>query len=320
MNSLFRMERILALIEANQGISGQELADACDVPWALMQKDLETISWYIDNPIPLYTDDDELNGDGTGDLSPRTRLFLESSQRRNAPVHWTVGESLQILDALDFIHERETKRISLKQKISAGLDLSQEGTHRYLKGRLAPVERIDDEILLTVEQAINRHRKISFEFNSKPVIAAPLGLVYYSRLRQWYLAAGTGELIKTYNFAKIQKLQEVAELSIYPEGFSLRKWLAPRWGMEFGEPLQVKVRFLKRSQTFAKVHKDAAHRPCTLTEENGGQCLIYEDMVIGKNEFLAWILGFGSAAEVLEPLQLRDEIVARVKDCLANYT
>jgi predicted DNA-binding transcriptional regulator YafY len=313
------MEQILALIEANQGITGQELADACDVPWSLMQKDLETISLDIDHPIPLYTDEDNSGDNLTDVITPQRRWFIETSNKRNAPVHLTVGESLQILDALSFIKQEPSKQNSLKQKISTSLDLENEGTYRCIKGSLAPVKQIDDQILMTIEQAINHRRKISFEFKSHMVVAVPLGLIYYSRLRQWYLAASLDEIVKTYSLAKIQKVRERSEPFVYPDHFSLRDWLAPRWGMEFGEPTRVKVRFANRSQTIAKVCKDVAHRPCRLTEENGGQSLLYEDTVIGKNEFMAWVLGFGSAAEVLEPRDIREEIMTRVKNTLARY-
>ncbi|CAA7600239.1 WYL domain protein [Acididesulfobacillus acetoxydans] len=319
MDSVLRMERILALIEAKPGICGLALAADCGVPWPLLQKDLETILLDVDHPIPLYTDADEDGEEGMDRLCPETRWFLETSQRRNVPAHFTVGEFLQILDALDFIEQKLRRGVSLKEKISAGLDLVQEGTYRYIKGRLAPLQRLDDEILLTVEKALQWRRKISFEFKSWPLVAAPLGVVYYSRLRQWYLAAESGGLIKTYNLAKVRHIGMTGESFTYPEGFSLRDWLAPRWGMEFGRELEVKVRFLNRSQTFAKVRKDVAHRSCLLREEDGGQSLIYEDTIVGKNEFLAWILGFGSAAEILEPAELRGEIISRVKECLSHY-
>ncbi|KLU59849.1 hypothetical protein CEB3_c39830 [Peptococcaceae bacterium CEB3] len=319
MDSVLRVERILALIEAKQGICGQALADACGVPWSLLEKDLKTILLDLDHPIPLYTDADEMAEESADRLSPETRWFLETAQRSNVPVHLTVGEFLQILEALDFIQQKQTRGVTLKEKISAGLDLAPEGNHRYIKGSLAPLQRIDAEILLTLESALNRRRKISFAFNAQIVMAVPLGVVYYSRLRQWYLAVGSGEIIKTYNLSKIRDLRITAEPFIYPEGFSLRNWLAPRWGMEFGETLDVKVRFMNRSQTLAKVRKDVAHRSCVLREEEGGQSLIYEDTIIGKNEFLAWILGFGSAAEILEPAELRQEIISRVKECLAHY-
>jgi hypothetical protein len=47
----------------------------------------------------------------------------------------TVGETLQILDGLDFMEQKHAKKVSLKQKITAALDLSQEGNYRYIKGK-----------------------------------------------------------------------------------------------------------------------------------------------------------------------------------------
>ena len=133
------------------------------------------------------------------------------------------------------------------------------------------------------------------------------------------MVASADGIYKAFSLNNLQEIRELAGSFVYPEDFSLKDWLAPRWGMEFGEPLQVKVRFINRSQTFAKVRKDLAHRHCILREENGGETLLYEDTVIGKNEFIAWLLGFGSAAEVLEPQTLRDDITARVRATLANY-
>ncbi len=184
---------------------------------------------------------------------------------------------------------------------------------------MAPVKGINDEELLLVEKAIISRRQINFTHKSRPITAEPLGLVYYSRLRQWYLVALADSMIKTYNLSLLEGIKELSKTFIYPPDFSLNAWLAPRWGMEFGNPMRVKVRFINRSQTLAKVRKDVAHRQCVLKEENGGKTLLYEDTVIGENEFMAWILGFGSAAEVLEPIEIRNQIIARVQASLANY-
>ncbi|NLI93025.1 MAG: WYL domain-containing protein [Peptococcaceae bacterium] len=321
MDSLARMTQILALLEANpQGISGEKLAQACNISWAQLQKDLETMTLATENPIPLYTDTDELSSDSDPELTPQSKWFLETSCKRNCPVFLTVGETLQILDGLDLIQHYQKKTNSLRQKISAGLDLNQQESFRYIKGTMTPVERMDEEILRIISLAIRCRKKIRFNFNSRVTIAAPLGVVYYSRLRQWYFVAQIDQMIKTYNFSKIENMLQTTDSFTYPESFSLQEWLAPRWGMEFGESMHVKVRFLNRSQTFAKVRKDVAHRRCHLTEGDGGKILIFEDDVIGKNEFIAWILGFGSAAEVLEPVKLRQEILARIKTALARYS
>ena len=320
MNLHLRMERILALIEANPGITGQKIADACAVPWPVIKKDLETMAFYNESYIPLYTDQDlESTEDDDCELviTPAMKWYLNTTNRKHVPIHLTVGEDLQILDMM--ASDQQQRSLSLKQKIVNTLDLENEGTYRYLKGNMSPVVAFKDEVLLLIEQAIFNHRKISFTYDSGMVTIAPLGLVYYSRLKQWYLVAQKEDLIKTFNLNKLEDLKETKETFTYPLDFSLKEWLRPHWGMEFGTPFNVKVRFINRAQTITKVRKDVAHRQGILTEEQDGESLVYEDTIIGRNEFIAWILGFGSAAIVLEPRDIRDEIIERVKATLGNY-
>ncbi|MFZ3132036.1 MAG: WYL domain-containing protein [Desulfosporosinus sp.] len=321
MNLHLRMETILTMVEANPGITGQRIVDACAVPWSIIKKDLETMLLSTENHIPLYTDQDEdgmTDDDIVIEFTPETKWFLDTYNSKLSPLHLTVGEAFQILSSV-YIDEKHPKLLSLRQKILNSLDLDNQGTFRYIKGSMTPVIDVDEEVLLLIEQAISRRRQIGFAYNLLTITAIPLGLVYYSRLRQWYLAAINDSIIKTFNISKIQDIKEIPKTFVYPSDFSLKDWLAPRWGMEFGDPLNVKVRFINRAQTIAKVRKDVAHRQCKLTEENGGESLLYEDTIIGRNEFLAWILGFGSAATVLEQVDLRDEIIVRVKATLGNY-
>jgi predicted DNA-binding transcriptional regulator YafY len=338
MEALLRIEKIIALLETNpQGLRGEELARSCNVPWPVMEKDLATILEATENPIPLYSEADGL--EACQIITPRTRWYLDTTCKRNSPVHLTIGETLQIINSLDFIHPKSKTTSaksysakstnaesysskntgSLREKLAAALDLKEQGSFRYVKGGMAPLEPMEEDCLLTVEQAINHLKKISFYSHAEKIVGAPLGIIYYSRLRRWYLAVMVENTIKTYSFTRVQNIREEPESFTYPSDFSLEEWLAPQWGMEFGEPLKVKVSFSNRAQTMAKVRKDTAHRKCRLTEEEGGQTLLYEDTGIGKNEFIAWILGFGSAAEVLEPYELRQELGARIKETLARY-
>ena len=155
-------------------------------------------------------------------------------------------------------------------------------------------------------------------FNGRKITVDPLGIVYYSRLRYWYLAARQGDIIKTYHLNNIQEVHETNEAFVYPEGFSLKTWFGPRWGMEYGDLIGVKVRFLNRAQTWAKVRKDVAHRTSELAVLEDGS-LLFQDNIIGVNEFITWVLGFGSAAEILEPIELRELILKRVRETLGNY-
>lgn len=317
MDPHMRTQDILILIEANPGITSQEIADHCGVPWSILKNDLEVMVLAESN-LPLYTDSDAFDEDeeSKDEFSPETKWYLETSNRSQSSVHLTVGEAIQVLSLPDF--NDHPKLLSLRQKLVESLDLENQGSFRYIKGSMGPSAEVYHDELQLLEQAIIKGRKVRFTYHAHSLEADPLGLVYYSRLRQWYLVAKNHEMIKTYYFGNIKDLRELAQFFTYPTDFTLKYWLAPRWGMEFGDPIHVKVKFVNRAQTLAKVRKDVAHRDCSLRADEEGN-LIYEDTIIGKNEFIAWLLGFGSAAIVLEPKDLREEMIARVKATLGNY-
>ena len=83
MDSIERMRKILALIEARpEGICGRSLAEGCGVPWGTMKQDLKVLVSSPENTIPLYTDHDEGNNDGEGDLFlPDVKWFMATARK-----------------------------------------------------------------------------------------------------------------------------------------------------------------------------------------------------------------------------------------------
>ena len=320
MDLIERMGKIMALIEAHpEGICGRALADGCGVPWGTMKQDLKVLVSWIENPIPLYTDHDEGNDEAEDDIFlPEVKWFIAATQKRYTPVHLNVREAVGVLGTLNFLHEENVLKEGLRQKILSGFDLGEEETYRYIKGELTPIEPIQGKTFPIIENAIRINRRLTILFNGRKITVDPLGIVYYSRLRCWYLAARQGDIIKTYHLSNVQEVHETSESFVYPEGFSLKAWFGPRWGMEYGELIRVKVRFLNRAQTLAKVRKDVAHRTSEITTLEDGS-ILFQDSIIGANEFISWILGFGSAAEILEPMELRELILERVRGALGNY-
>ena len=321
MDSIERMQKVMALIEAHpEGICGHALADGCGVPWGTMKQDLKMLVSSSENTIPLYTDHDEGNDESDeGLFLPGVKWFIAAARKCYTPVHLNVREAVGVLATLDFLQEDEAVKEALRQKILSGFDLGEEETYRYIKGELAPLEPIQGKTFPIIENAIRTNKRLMISFNGRKIAVDPLGIVYYSRLRYWYLATRQGDIIKTYHLNNIQEVHETNETFVYPAGFSLKTWFGPRWGMEYGDLIGVKVRFLNRAQTWAKVRKDVAHRTSELTELEDGS-LLFQDSIIGVNEFITWILGFGSAAEILEPRELRTLILERVRETLGNYT
>lgn len=319
MDSIDRMGKIMALIEVHpEGLSGRDLADACGVPWGTMKQDLKVLASSLEHSFPLYTDHDEGNFNEEDLFQPEVKWYMAAVEKRYTPVYLNLREGIGVLAILDYLQEENALKESLRQKILSGLDLEEEGTYRYIKGELTPLKPIQGMTFPLIENAIRKARRLRIIFNGRELRIDPLGIVYYSRLRSWYLVARQGEVIKTYHLNNVQEVSETSEPYVYPEGFSLKEWFGPRWGMEYGDLLRVRVRFLNRSQTFAKVRKDAAHRNSKLTILEDGS-MLFQDEIIGVNEFITWVLGFGSAAEILEPMELRKLILKRIRETLSNY-
>jgi len=321
MDSIERMGKIIALIQAHpEGICGCDLADGCGVPWGTMKQDLKVIISSAENSIPLYTDHDEGNNEGEEDLFlPEVKWFMAAVEKCYTPVHLNVREAVGVLASLDFLQEDDALKDGIRQKILSGFDLGEEETYRYIKGELTPLEPIQGKTFPMIENAIRANRRVKILFNGRQIIVDPLGIVYYSRLRYWYLAARQGNIIKTYHLNNVEEVHETGESFAYLEDFSLKAWFGPRWGMEYGDLIWVKVRFLNRSQTLAKVRKDVAHRASSQLTTLEDESLLFQDSIIGVNEFITWILGFGSAAEILEPMELRTVILKRVRETLSHY-
>ncbi len=311
------MQRIVAILvhlsAAPQGISGGELAKICGVAWSTMQKDLAVVA----GSYPVYTDADEAEAED--DLSkPEVKWYLVPGYEPYLPISLEVQDTLVLLRALEFVN-LSAERTKLEQKITAAFGFAAEPAYRYVKGNMDPIQPIDVELFPLLEAAISERRQLTFVLGERQAWVDPLGIVFYSKLRHWYLIAREEDKIKTFNLQNITAIRLTKRNFIYPIGFEVPTWMAPRWGMEYGEPMAVKVRFTNRSQIFAKVKKDTAHRQTKLTLADDAQTLSMEDTVIGLNEFIAWVLGFGSAAEVLEPPELREAVKARVKNALAVY-
>ena len=47
--------------------------------------------------------------------------------------------------------------------------------------------------------------------------------------------------------------------------------------------------------------------------------LIYTATVEGKTKIISWIMGMGTACNVLEPLELKDDIIKAYKEILNQY-
>ena len=146
----------------------------------------------------------------------------------------------------------------------------------------------------------------------------PLGLVYHrgslylvgvaprheGRIRHWKV-----DRIEAVNVENLQFQR--------PEGFDLREHLGASFGIFDGHgDVTVKVRFAPAVARYVTEGRWHAGQKLT-RQRNGG--LLAEFRLSGTEEIKSWLLGFGRHAVVLEPDELKKEILAELDAIRSAY-
>jgi len=199
----------------------------------------------------------------------------------------------------------------LEQRIKVVGDvLADPGRFGDLFGRL--VRALAGSCVITVEYTRN-------DGQSKPRRLQPLGLL--CKRGVWYLIARP-EKKATAQTYRVDQMNRVIvsehERFAYPADFSLDEYLHCSWGVFNDDPiLQVRIRFspaTARRVTNLRYHPS---QQIVQTNPDGSVELAFE--VCGQVELASWLLSWGSEAEVLEPSELRQELLRRAREIAALY-
>lgn len=148
----------------------------------------------------------------------------------------------------------------------------------------------------------------------------PLGLV--CKRNVWYLLARKAGSIenRTYRVDQIVNLTvRDSEKFVYPDDFSLAEQIGASWGVFYND--EVAAVQLKFSRKVAHRVKNLRYHPSQkIIEECADGSVILGFEVCGLVEMQSWILQWGSQVEVLEPLELRKEILQTAQSIVKQYS
>lgn len=153
----------------------------------------------------------------------------------------------------------------------------------------------------------------------------PIKVVYDHQYGRWYLLAHHSRNgMRTYRLdgiTQIQVAEQVAE-SLYEEKRAkLEQNMKNSWLIDTKNPVTVRVKFYNPGDgipNFVKERVTLQGQWGQITEEHDDG-FIYEIHVNGVTEIRPWLRSFGSSCEVLEPKQLRKEMIADWKEIQSYY-
>ena len=316
---LARQWKIIRLLEScKRGLSAKEISEELGEDRRTIYRDLDAIQ---EAGFPLYTDKvgknvywKLLDGHKSGLDIPFTLTELMS-------LHMS-RDILRIFEGTVFQESIETLFGKVKASLSPETVRFLEQIAGTLKVGFSPHKDYKSfkDLIARASDAASQRKRVEISYR-----AASTGRVTVRQVDPYQVWAMNGSLyltglchvrnaVRTFAVDRIKSLVVLEQSFNPPKDFSLEHYLQAAFRVMTGNPMTVKVRFAPGA---AHVVRERIWHPTQEIREQSDGSLVVTLQVSINYEVISWILGFGQAAEVLEPDDLRqrilDELVAAAK-------
>lgn len=320
-----RLLQIILLLQRHPRLSARDLAERLEVSRRTVMRDMEALSAA---GVPVYT---ERGRNGGCVLLPGYRADVSGLTPREAQAlfAWSGRASLSaelgLHDALQ----------SAMGKLSSTLPLQLQGDADALSDAIVVDRRRwfaaaeDIGALPVLRQAVVTRRRVALRYASssegRPVrrTVDPWGLV--EQAGRWYLVAAHRGVSRMYRVSRVEQVDVLDEAATRPDGLDLQEeWQRLRSGLERSIPAGIDVVIRVQPERAELVRRVAT--PMLANGERardvpaGGDSWPHVAMRFRVREAArAVLLGFGGAVEVLEPADLREDLLRLATEVVQVY-
>jgi len=309
------------LLTSKYGKTVNDLASDLDCHPRTVYRDLEALQAA---GFPIFNE--RINGTGFWAL-------LESA-RKPVPVPFSLSELMALHFSRDAIKAlKETvfydSLESLFKKIRATLPAD---TEKYLK----QVEK-NLKVGSRPQKMYGKFKKVIEALNKAIIENKVVEIIYYTMSRKkvsrrevepyklWFYSGGFYLIgrcrwkrdIRIFAVERIKALDPTEKSFKVPAYFNIEDFMRHSFGVFRGEPETVRIWFNADAAEYVK--EKVWHASQQIQDQEDGS-VIFSINVAVTAELKRWIMGWGAAAAVLEPEELKDEIQAEAAEMLAGCT
>lgn len=313
-----RLLSILLLLQVNRRMTARELAERLEVSERTIHRDMEALSGA---GVPVTAD---RGSKGGWRLLEGYRTDLTGLNRVETAALF-LPQPAPLLNDLRLHQAAESALIRLVAALPTALRRDAEFVRQRIHvdgaGWREPGE--DVALLPVLQEAIWQERQVRFTYEraegtAVERLADPLGLV--AKGRAWYLVAVVEGEIRTYRVSRVRSAEVTQQPGSRPADFDLAAWWAgsaaqfvanlPRFIARLVADADLLPR-LRFSGRFARVLE-------TGPPDAAGRVVVTMQFDTAA-EACAYILGCGPRAEVIDPPELRAQVLEQARGVVALY-
>lgn len=310
---LVKVEHIL--YQSPQGLRPEEIARLCDVSVRTAYRDLTALESELGVPI---CEEGGRRGIVEGYFLP--------------PIHLTLPEALNIFLAarlmLNYARRYDPNMAStfmklnsivpppLREQIQKTLDWMQKQprNEEYLR------------ILATLAEAWVSQRQVKIVYRSLPAeraterVIEPYFIEPAAPGHASYVIAYChhADSIRTFKIERIEAAELTSETYTVSPDFDANEFLGSSWGIVVeGEVKTIRLKI--NAPEIVRIMEETVWHPSQVLEPQSDGSVIMTLSVTSTVELYSWILGWGEKVEVLEPEELRQEVIKTAKEMLKVY-
>ena len=305
--------RMLAILRSRKKVTRKELAEELEV-------DIRQIT--------RYKEDLEYAGVTITEIKGRYGGYILENKDYLLNLELSDKESLALSKTKDYLKDQGlhfyNDLSSAIEKIKAinPKDNNYNSESIYSKGiKIKANHEEESEKWLTINDGILNNRKVRIKYmDSKGCcterIVQPYKLYTYYGSNYFIGKCEERNELRQFKLVRIKNI-ELLEDRFIKDDFDINEYLKNSIGLFKDKTYKIK---LKITYPYAMGFKEYSW-----TEEESIEdyiekgYLIYNATVEGKTEVIPWIMGMGTACTVLEPLELKDDIIKAYKEILNQY-
>jgi predicted DNA-binding transcriptional regulator YafY len=320
--NISKILRAIDLLARPQGVTNKELASHLGLSSRSVFRLLSTLS---DLGFPLTDERDSFGGETHHHL---LESFIQKLPNLSMPqVALTPRESLVLYfllarDSIFADSEVERDLASLKSKLATILPAAAttpSGGHAAM-----PIASLfscspngyksyagHDAVLDTVLDGLEQLRAIHITYSSpshkttKSYTIHPLKAFEHRGGLYLFVRIPKHNIIRILAIDRIRTAKLLETKFVYPSGFDADALLATAFDLTFDDPVTASIRFSPEDAAYVRERHWSYEQ--TIVDHPDGSCTLTLT-TSGTKDLLRWILSFGSGAEILSPVELREAL------------
>ncbi|MEO7019720.1 MAG: YafY family protein [Ktedonobacteraceae bacterium] len=313
-----RLLSIMLLLQVHRRITARELAKRLEVSERTIYRDMEALSTA---GVPVTAE----RGTGGGlVLSETFRTNLTGLNVLEIQALF-LSRPMHVLSDLGLHQASEAALIKLQAVLPSLSRYNAEYVRQRIHVDVAGWQRPGEERLVflpLLQEAIWQERKVSlgYQREDKPVarVVDPLGLVAKGRI--WYLVAAIDGQTRTYRISRIQEANILAEPCTRPPNFDLASyWLESSADFVAHIPRTIVNVRITQNALLRVLHAGRFIQVEQISPPDNAGWVTARITFEIKDEACGYLLSFGTEMEILEPLELREQVISLAQNVLAFY-